>query len=219
MLKTFFSFFSRKVVSGKGLKQKANSSRGTKFTNESCAARNTVEPACPSDTIRLVRSRVEMFCSPYCLVVSLYPEKTVNKKNQVDRSSREEVTHTHLNPEGLCAPRKAEKTALPKRKAARKLRGPEKSRENCTALTKSSSQAALPCPAEKQPKSCTARSKEHQRDAGLANQWGRQYWKENYRAIILRSQKIELPLAQWASEENKKKHQRCARTVEAFQRI
>ena len=51
-----------------------------------------------------------MFCSPYCLVVSLYPDKT--EKKQVDRSSREEVTHTHLNPEGLGAPRKAEKTAL-----------------------------------------------------------------------------------------------------------
>ena len=105
--------------------------------------------------------------------------KPLKKQKQVDRSSREEVTHTHLNPEGLCAPRKAEKTAL----------------------TKSSSQAALPCPAEKQPKSCTAR-KEHQRDAGLANQWRRQYWEENYRAIILRSQKIKLPLAQCASEEN-----------------
>ena len=34
----------------------------------------------------------------------------LTKKTQVDRSSRE-VTHTHLNQEGLCAPRKAEKTA------------------------------------------------------------------------------------------------------------
>ena len=77
-----FSFFFGAFPGGSFLEKVGNiitnSSRSTKFTKESCAARKTVEPACPNDTITLVRSRVEktMFCSPYCLVVSLYPDKT-----------------------------------------------------------------------------------------------------------------------------------------------
>ena len=91
--------------------KKANSSRSTKFTNESCAARITVEPACPSDTITLVSRELKKQC--FVLPIASKSVCThIKPKKQVDRSSREEVTHTHLNPEGLCAPRKAEKTAL-----------------------------------------------------------------------------------------------------------
>ena len=46
---------------------------------------------------------------------------------------------------------------------------PEKQRRSCTALTKSSEEAALQCPGEKQRGSCTALD-EKQRDAVLAKQ-------------------------------------------------
>jgi len=112
--------------------KKANSSCSTKITNESCAARITEEPACPNVTISLVFRELQKHCT------------LRNPIKQVDRSSREEVTHTHLDPEGLCAPRKAKKTALHLRK---KIENPEKLKkmqvlkklkklkklENCTA--------------------------------------------------------------------------------------
>ena len=95
--------------------------------DESCAARITLELVCFSVAISLVFLDFQKNCS------QRKPLK------QVVRRSREEVTHTHLTPEGLCAPRKAEEnlhcsyetqhvscTALPKRKAAIELHCPDR---------------------------------------------------------------------------------------------
>ena len=69
------------------------------------------------------------------------------------RRSQKEVSHAHLVPEGL----------LPRA---------ENQRKSCTALTKSSEEAALLYPDEKQRKSCSALN-EKQRDAVLAEQMRR----------------------------------------------
>ena len=90
--------------------------------------------------IRLHRSGQELkkqcFVRPIASLTVCTQIKPLTNSKKVDRSSREEVTHTHLDPEGLCAPRKAEKTSLHLRKAARKL--------HCPAQPKSSQRAALP---------------------------------------------------------------------------
>ena len=82
------------------------------------------------------------------------------------RRSQKEVSHAHLVPEGL----------LPRA---------ENQRKSCTALTKSSEEAALPCPAEKQRRSCPALN-EKQRNALLAESTRRQerWWKNMSQYII-----------------------------------